>query len=381
MEMRPTPVKTCLYVIALALLIYSCKKTDSPTPKPSVPLVNTIPEFFAPNASADYGKNAPSFTLVADINQYILQPQDLDFDPLKPEQLWIVNHGTINTGGSTVMLTNPGTPLMAADWRQDGNAWHFMLLPTALAFSTNGNWATSPGALDANHNGGRYTGPALWSSNLNIYAMPSAGNGSHLDMVHQSPLSMGIASDTLNKFWVFDGYWGNIVSYDFVKPHLPGGDDHSSAVVHRYTEATVTMTPNIPSHMILDKKTGWLYVALTAEKKIYRLNTQTGSKYKNLPAYTNEPLTEYWEMHGATWEVFADGNMVQPCGIEIKDTRLFVSDYSNGDIIVFDINTKKEIARINTGKAGIMGIKVGPEGKLWYVNATSNEVSRVDPKK
>ncbi len=379
--MKIKKIKWSIAVICCFSLTYSCKKTDSPTPAPKPdPLVNTIPEFYTPQKVADYGKNAPAFTLIANSSQKISLPQDLDFNPLKLEQLWIINKGDINTGGSTVMLTNPGTPQMAYDLRQDGNAWHFMLLPMSVAFSSNGNWCTTTGALSDNHDATIYSGPALWSSDLSIYAIPNGGNGSHIDMVHQSPYCMGVASDTLNKFWVFDGYHGNIISYDFVKPHLPGGSDHSSAVVHRYTEATVKMTSDIPSHVILDHKTGWLYVAVTAEKKIYRLNTKTGTKYQDLTPYSLEPLTEYSEYRGATWEVFEDANMQKPSGIEIKDNRLFVSDYGNGDIIAFDLVTKKKIARINTGSAGIAGIKVGPDNKLWYVNSTSSTLYRVDPK-
>jgi hypothetical protein len=381
-------IKTLLKIfpiLCMALLIFSCKKESSKpvavTPPPPTPqLLNTVPEFFLPKVAADYGKMAPDFMLIANSRQSIAAPQDLDFNPLKPEQLWVVNQGTINTGGSTVMLTNPGSPTMQYDYRQDGNAWHFMLLPSALAFSTNGNWATSPGALDANHNGSEYTGPALWSSDLSIYAKPSGGNGSHLDMVHQSPYSMGIASDTLNKFWAFDGYNGNIVSYDFGKPHAPGGADHSAAKVERFTEAKVRMDYNVPSHLILDKKTGWLYVASTAYAKIYRLNTKTGSKYRSLTPYANEPLTEYSEIRGATWEVFADANMKKVCGIEISGNRLFVSDNSTGDIAAFDLTTKAEIGRINTDNPGICGIKLGPDGKIWYVNSKTSEVYRIDPK-
>ncbi len=44
-----------------------------------------------------------------------------------------------------------------------------------------------------------------------------------------------------------------------------------------------------------------------------------------------------------------------------------------------DINTKKELARINTGGPGIMGLKIF-NGKLWYVNATANTLMRVEPK-
>ena len=55
---------------------------------------------------------------------------------------------------------------------------------------------------------------------------------------------------------------------------------------------------------------------------------------------------------------------------------MIVSDYSNGDIIIYDITNMPatELGRIVTGKEGIMGIKIGPEGNIWYVNTLDNEV-------
>ena len=55
-------------------------------------------------------------------------------------------------------------------------------------------------------------------------------------------------------------------------------------------------------------------------------------------------------------------------------------DYATGDIIIYDISgsTSTEIGRVVTGTPGIMGIKIGPDGKIWYVNAMTNEVIRID---
>jgi hypothetical protein len=56
-----------------------------------------------------------------------------------------------------------------------------------------------------------------------------------------------------------------------------------------------------------------------------------------------------------------------------------VSDHETGEIICFDTHSGNELARINSGKKGIMGLKLGPDKKLYYVNASENEVRRVDP--
>lgn len=274
-----------------------------------------------------------------------------------------------------VIINNPGETNQTNLYRKDGNAWHFMSLPSALAFSENGNWANAANVLDANHSGGTFTGPALWSSDLAIFAQPSGGNGSHLDMVHQSPYTMGIAAEKDNVFWVFDGYYNNIIRYDFAADHGPGNDYHEDALLKRYSEVRVKRDANVPSHLILDKDKKWLYIVDTGNKKIIRMNIQTGSILNSLPP-VNEVLTEYSRMSGVTWETFSDINLQKPNGIDINDNRLFVSDYETGDIICYDITTKLEIGRIHTLVKGITGIKIY-KGKIWYVNSIDHTCKMV----
>lgn len=373
--------------LALLITLESCKKdeddlvkTKVKTEEPGPVMKNDIPEFFKEALEADYGKNAPSFIMIADGTSKIALPQDLDFNPTRENELWIINKGTEATGGSTVMLTKPGTPEMKFDYRKDGNAWHFMSLPSGISFSNNGNWGTSPNVKDANHQGGTFTGPALWSGNLDVYARPSGGNGSHLDMLHESPFSMGIENDRDNIFWVFDGYNQNICRYNFNLDHGPGADDHSDGQIHRYTELQVKRNPNVPSHLVLDRDKKWLYIVDGGNRRVLRMDISTGSKVKDLPVIS-EPVDQYWQMGSVVWEevVSSAAGLKQPCGIELVNNRLFVSDYETGEIICYDINTKAELRRINTGKPGIMGIKIGPDKKIWFVNATTNEVFRIDP--
>ena len=147
------------------------------------------------NIIDEYMNGAYNVIPIAGIANQVSAPTDLDFHPnLTNKELWVCNKGTENSGGSTVTIYNAGEPNQTTLYKQDGNAWHFMSLPTGIAFSQNGNWANSPGVFDANHNGGdAFTGPSLWSSDMTIYAEPSGGNGSHLDMLHASPYSQGIA--------------------------------------------------------------------------------------------------------------------------------------------------------------------------------------------
>src|SRR5688572_30860417 len=97
-------------------------------------------------------------------------------------------------------------------------------------------------------------------------------NGSHLDMLHQSPWCMGIAHWSGNVYFVFDGNNGHVVYYDFQADHGPGADDHSDGIVRRYLDAQVTRVPGVPGHLIVDKASSWLYVADTGGRRIPRMD-------------------------------------------------------------------------------------------------------------
>ncbi len=371
-------MKKIIVSFIVIVTLNACRKKEV---APQLELKNSIPEFYKPAVESEYGKLLPEFLIKATSVQMISNPQDLDFNPLRPNELWIINKGTENSGGSTVMFSNVGLPNQDFDYRKDGNAWHFMSLPSALSFGNDGTWATSPNVLDANHNGGTYTGPTLWSANLNIYAQPSGGNGSHLDMLHGSPYAMGIESEKSNAYWVFDGYNRHIVRYDFGNDHGPGNDDHSDGKVRRYKQISVKRNPNVPSHMVLDKEKKWLYIVDGGNKRVLRMDITSGSKLRDLPL-TNEMLAEHWEMSGVVWEEFipASFGLKQPCGIDIRDNRLFVSDYETGEILCFDTNDKRILDKINTGKTGIMGIKIDSNNRIWFVNSVSNELIKLEPK-
>src|SRR5690606_37169917 len=160
-----------------------------------------------------------------------------------------------------------------------------------------------PGIRDANHTAnGTFTGPTLWSSHPDINAQPCGGDGSHLDMLHGSPYSMGIAHEADNIYWVFDGYNEHIVQYDFNEDHGPGNDDHSDGEIRRFTDITVEKEGKVPSHLILGKTTGWLYVVDNGNDRVLRVYINSATTMSpNLPLI-NEPLTVNATMN-ADWEV------------------------------------------------------------------------------
>ena len=337
-----------------------------------------------PNYVDGYLNANPTAVEIGNASNGLNKPTDLDFHPiLTNSELWVINKRNENTGGSTTTFWNAGKSNQTSLTRVDGNAWHFMSMPTGISFGENLNFGTSPGVMDANHNGGDpFTGPSLWSSDSNIYALPSGGNGSHLDMLHSSPKCQGITHEKDNAYWVFDGHNSDIVRYDFQDDHGPGADYHGDAIVHRYRDHSVKMDPNekVSSHLVLDKTTGWLYVVDYGNKRVMRLDINSGTLGANSNINNYEPVAEYKEVNGYTWETVADTGLQEPSGIEVIGNRMLVSDYATGEIFIYDISSMPatRLGTISTSAAGIMGIKIGPEGRIWYADYDGNKVVQLN---
>ena len=340
------------------------------------PIPNIIPSYTSIN-------NTFTYEVIVNSSNQIDQPRDLDFHP--NGDLWITNTGTENSGGSTVKVINPAMASQSSLWEQDGNAWHFMSLPSAIAFSDNGNFATSTSVLDANHGGNQFTGPTLWSSDPLIYAKDAGPgtNGSHLDMLHASPYSMGIASEKDNIFWVYDDYSNDIVRYDFAADHGPGNSDHDDGELIRYQGMGLSaINHDIVNHLVLDDEKKWLYFVDGGNQRILRLDITTGTA-TNAPSsfLQQEVLASYQKMNAFDWQEVVTTGLIQPAGIDIIGNSLVVTDHSNGDIVFYDVNSipALEIGRIQTNEPGIMGAVIGPNGKLWYANANLNKVVKIEP--
>ena len=187
---------------------------------------------------------------------------------------------------------------------------------------------------------------------------------------------MGIAHDNGNAFWIYDNYNKDIVYYDFVEDHGPGNDDHSDGIVRRYSNMGINADTDIPNHMILDKNSGWLYFVDNGNDRVVRLNTISGSSTTPL-ALINEQLAEHSRVNGYTWEVIIEG-LDRPCGIELIDNILLIGEYNTGEIIAYDMNSDfSEVGRIETAAVGLTGIKVGPDGSVWYTNRILNKLNKI----
>jgi len=333
-------------------------------------------------------------TVIADSSDALVEPRDLEFHPGRANELWIANRAT----DSITIVENTGMENQTSQNRKDSNRNHFLEEVSAISFGAyhpefDWQWGSAQETRNTFCGQGaanNFMGPALWPSSLSHFAVENQNNGngllgSHIDMLHESPYGVGIAHDSDNAYWYNDGYYGELVYYDFQEDHDTGQDDHSDGIVRRYSEIQLTHAYGIPGHMVLDKDSGILYIADTGANRVVWVNTDdTSVTSQNIMSSSTrlEPLQEYSEMSGIEWGVLATG-LNRPTGIALDGDQLFVSQNGNGRIVAYDLSTNGksavEAGSIQTTASSIMGLEIGPSGHLYYVDNGQDKVIRVDP--
>jgi hypothetical protein len=286
---------------------------------------------------------------------------------------------------STTTFFYADTEEQSSEWRQDVFGEHFMEEVSSISFTEENTFGTCQESQNTYNGATRpdgFMGPALWPADLSIYAEVNQrpfGSllGSHLDMLHQSPNCMGIGWESDNVFWVFDGFNDHLVYYDFAVDHGPGRDDHSDGIVRRYPEVELTRVENVPGHVVVDPDSSWIYIADTGAGRVIRVDRYSGDITDTLRAI-NEPLAEFSEVTGVTVETVVEG-LSQPSGLELHDGVLLIGDHGEGDIVAWDLEGGVELDRIESGREGLMGLRVGADGRLWFVDAAANELVVLAP--
>ncbi len=352
-----------------------------------VAMVASVVTTWAQSQLDNYLTGTNTFTVIGTASDNLTAPHDLDFVPGRPSEWWVLNKEA--NGGSIVIFFDAGKTTQSVQFRRDSHNDHFMARSVAIAMGDNGTFCSAQEIKNTASASSTFMGPALWSNDTSVFARVNQNNwvtgqplGSHLDMLHQSPFGMGVAHDSANVYWYFDGYNGNICRYDFEIPHPSGGDDHSDGRIYRYTDVTVVRKPNIPSHLALDKQNSWLYIVDGGNNKILRLKTTSGTIGGNLtvPSTASEPLGAYKSMINTTTEVVASTGLTSPCGIDYRSGRIIVSDNADGKIYIYDVTVSPAVllGSINTGAAGIMGVRVDDNNKIWFVNQSTKQLIRID---
>jgi len=331
---------------------------------------------------------------IADSSDYLNDPRDLEFHPGRANELWIANRAT----DTITIVENTGLENQTSQNRADSHRNHFLEEVSAISFGAYhpefdyqwGSAQESRNTYNGQANPNNFMGPALWPSSLSHFAIENqnTGNGllgSHIDMLHESPYGVGIAHDYDNVYWYNDGYYGELVRYDFQEDHDTGEHDHSDGVVRRYSDVQLTHSYGTPSHMVMDKSNGMLYIADAGANRVVWVNTDdptTTSTNIMDDASRLEPLAEYSRIGGVEWGILATG-LNLPSGIALADGQLFVSENGNGKIVAYDLasdgKSAVQLDKIQTTATSIMGLEVGPNGHLYYVDNGQDKAVRIDP--
>ncbi|MBU3699756.1 MAG: redoxin domain-containing protein [Candidatus Kapabacteria bacterium] len=346
----------------------------------------------SPTATTEYVdrylQDTPTIKVVASPADGIREPIDLDFNrsPLAGRDLWVVMGDQSGHAMSIIHQATTARPVVQL--KKDSRAYHFMWRTTGIAMGTNGSFGTAqngePGDGEANY---MFMGPTLWSSDTAVFASRYQEDqkrlASHLDMLHQSPWCLGIAHDSANIYWVLDAKYPGISRYDFRDPHEVGGTDHRDGIIRRYIETSITPGKrDQPAHVSLDRATGWLYYVDPGKGLVHRLNTRSGRVKDTLemPPSSAENLSEFTSVVDARFETVISDSLKEPVGIDVVGQRLLVGDRADGRIHVYDIS-KPEVSRlgaISTGAKELLGLTVGPDQRIWFVDRTTARVCRID---
>ena len=356
---------------------------DHEVPTVGIPLMG--------NGSHSIG--AVSMKIIATESDGLNMPRDLQFHPINPDQLWIASRDS-----SMVILGDTGGTHQTSRKIQSifDNGLHFFAEPSAISFGDNGNFAsiheTDKETQGLSSQGGTpsdFMGPTLWTSDLDIY---NAGHSSHIDMMHNSPLGMGIAWEKDNVYWIFDGFHSSITRYDFGEGHGPGGTFHDDGVLSRYVEGKVKRSPNVVSHLEFDSATKRLYIADTGNSRIAILDTLSGTRGNDLPNFydcyrhegSDRTCSDYHSMKEVDIRTFIDGsehNISKPSGLVLHDGILYVSDYTTGIIYGFSADDGTLIDWLDLKRPRTLGgLEMDARGNMYVVDTGANEIIRISSK-
>eukprot|EP00873_Tetraselmis_striata_P011821 jgi/Tetstr1/432085/TSEL_021556.t1 len=374
------------------------------------------------------------------------KPRGLAFDATTGE-LWVINN---NTAATTVFrgmqdalrAAVPGTPPVANDTtgvqrslvsasgdslagvsatlRRDRGYYHYMSRGAAISFDGRGQFVTcqeSVNGYDEFDAPNFFMGPTLYNASTALLVRADGTSCAdvddftddepcfvaHTDMLHESPLCVGVAHDPEgitpfgNVYWAiavrgeptsenYDELDLTLLRYDFEEPHGVGVLDHSRANVRRYHDVSVRRVPGVPSAVAVDPTSDVLFINDAGNGRVLAVDRSTGSfdrharldqggEYRLWSA--TEPAFEYSVYHCLAQAEIATG-LDTPSGLAVDDHFLYVGEYSSGDIVALDKGTGSAVARLHTGDPGLMGLAIEPAtGELWFVNGLTDEVGRV----
>ncbi len=318
-------------------------------------------------------------TAIADNTTFLDTPRDLAFNPLNPSELWIINKAS----NSIAIVDNTFSDSRTIHYLRDGTHDHFMHRPAAIAFGGTETTFDSIGTFATIQESRNRTyeldfmGPTLFTSDRSVFAQLS--NSSHLDMLHGSPLGMGIAWERDNVYWVYGGHFQTIAQYDFRDDHGPGNDDHSDGVIRHYMSGMIESVDGVPSHLAFHHATNTLFIADTGNRRVLQLHTTSGTlgdDYENNP---DEVDSRYVDDAQVDVIVSAEYGLQAPSGLAIVNDILYIGDNATGKIHTFTLDGEPlNVINTDIPEGGLMGLAHGEDGKLYFVDAHWSRVLRLD---
>lgn len=343
--------------------------------------------------------NTLKLSVVADARVGLKQPADLAFNPINPNDLYVMNHGE----NSAVVLSfddaRSAAPKLTNAVLNDGpGSAHFMTYPSSLAFADNGFFATihDTDKVTQPMTPADFMGPTLWTQEWF-----EGGQPSHMDMLHNSPNGVGIAWVHGNAYVVNDGYHGSLTVYDFRHDHGHGGEDHSDGVVLRYADGLLKQVKGVPSHVVYDREAGIAYAVDTGNRRIVSIDlglahtSKAGFDYimlKNTEYKVNRRVQPNYDggtqvyVDGAELKTVLDGTkvgLVKPSGLAVHDGVLYVSDYATAQIVAFgkdgQVLDRLSLSDVSSeiANASLAGLEFDAEGRLYLVDRAKNRIFRL----
>jgi hypothetical protein len=319
--------------------------------------------------------DAVEFSVIASGD--MTRPSDLEFNPEVDGELWVTN---LDDDSITIIENaNRDGQTQSNRWSANGSA-HFLARPSGIAFGTPGVMATSQQTdlITQPSTPADFMGPTLWGADSSFY---EGGHNSHLDMLHNSPNSSGIAWEQGNVYWVYDGYHGSLTRYDFHSDHGLGGTDHTDGEVYRLAAEELGYEANVASHVAYHAPSNMVYAADTANNRIFVLDATTGEVGGDIAPNYDGGIQR--GVNGAEFATMINGGdvelpMVKPSGLEIHDDYLFVTDYATSVIYGFSLQGELiDWLETEIPAESLMGITFDTDGSLFGVNAAAGEVYRV----
>jgi hypothetical protein len=322
-------------------------------------------------------------------------PSDIEFSPVTPYELWIVNKDdpSISIFDDVRAATITGEKV---DTSNGPGAWtHFLSSVSGICWgantSTSGNGWTFATSQDSNNGGNNFMGPTLWSGDRSVlrYSV-SPMNTSHLDMLHSNTYGKGIAHESGNIYWTIGLCYDSVLNstpqvaltrYDFAADHGPGNSFHDDGVKWHYVMGQVSTKAGVNSGMAYNASNQMLYVCDTGNGRVVALHTTSGTQAAGTLASFSGDGVDY-EVTGATLNVIVGpgGVLTDPSGLELYNNTLYIADNATGIIHAFDLNGNR-LNWLDTGRGvgALSGLDMGPDGKLYFVDVTSDQIFRIDP--